>query len=640
MTPDKLPPLLPAWLRQTLAWTALYIVLVASIFNFPLMPSSGLDPSWRMALGYLFEHGMQFGHDVVFTYGPLGFVMAKTFSGIQFWNLISGQLALAIISATVIIRQGTRLAGSSRLIYFGYALLFGVQYEDALHMVVIAIMGFELLRISGEGRKLLPVLIAAVMAFYAQIKFTDLMLATFVVLVSCGYSLWLKRGRECTLLLLSYLGAYLAIWLLCGQHLGNLPAYFQASWAISQGYQWAMGFPSPITPLWKGIVVLVIMITYAAVHLKLNANRSRAVANALVLMAFIYLNWKHGFVRADGHMIGFFICAMLPMSAYPSLLDDPDRFRFLHRWVFVAMMILSIWGIENTLWGVSRGALGILQSKVWSNIEWVIDWGATRQRYRDALSVERRETDLYQTRELVGRATVDVLGEEQNVALLNKLNYLPRPVIQSYSTFMPLLAQLNYDFYISEQAPEYVIAKIQTIDERLPTMDDSLALRALVYRYDYLRSEKDFLIWKKKSGAFDPAKFEPKLLQSETIPVGQAISLKPWSSQVLWLKVDLKPSLLGTIRSFLYKPPQVRLNLQDINGGNRSFLMPLPMGRTGFIVNPFIDDPSSFMEFAAHRSKRLINSVTLVVDPADRKYFSDSFAYELSALPAPGSGAK
>ena len=331
---------------------------------------------------------------------------------------------------------------------------------------------------------------------------------------------------------------------------------------------------------------------------------------------------------------------MLPMSAYPSLLDDPDRFRFLHRWVFVAMMILSIWGIENTLWGVSRGALGILQSKVWSNIEWVIDWGATRQRYRDALSVERRETDLYQTRELVGRATVDVLGEEQNVALLNKLNYLPRPVIQSYSTFMPLLAQLNYDFYISEQAPEYVIAKIQTIDERLPTMDDSLALRALVYRYDYLRSEKDFLIWKKKSGAFDPAKFEPKLLQSETIPVGQAISLKPWSSQVLWLKVDLKPSLLGTIRSFLYKPPQVRLNLQDINGGNRSFLMPLPMGRTGFIVNPFIDDPSSFMEFAAHRSKRLINSVTLVVDPADRKYFSDSFAYELSALPAPGSGAK
>ena len=640
MASVKLPSLMPAWLRQSLGWSALYLVLVADVFNFPLMPGSGLDPSWRMALGYLFEHGMQFGRDVVFTYGPLGFVMAKTFSGIQFWSLIAGQLTLAIISATVIIRQGSRLEGSSRFIYFGFFLLFGVHYEDALHMLMIAILGFELLRISGEGRKFLPVLIAAVLAFYSQIKFTDFMLATFVVLLSCGYSLWLKRGRECALLLFSYLAAYLAIWLLCGQKLGNLPAYFQASWAISQGYQWAMGFPSPITPLWKGIVVLVMMIVYAAAHLKLNPDKPRAVANALLLMAFIYLNWKHGFVRADGHMIGFFYCAMLPMTAYPVLLNDPDRFRFLHRWVFVVTIILSIWGVENTLWGVSRGALGIMQTKVWSNIEWVIDWGATRQRYRDALSVERREADLYQSRELVGRATVDVLGEEQNVALLNKLNYLPRPVIQSYSTFMPLLAQLNYDFYVSDRAPEFVLAKIQTIDERLPTMDDSLALRALVYHYDYLRSEKGFLTWKKKPGPFDAAPFVPKLLLAETIGVGQALSLKAWNSQPLWLKIDLRPSLLGTVRSFLYKPPQVRLTLQDINGNNRSFLMPLPMGRTGFIVNPFIDDPSSFMEFAASRSKRLINSVTIEVDAADRKYFSDSFAYELSALPAPTSGDK
>ena len=67
MASVKLPSLMPAWLRQSLGWSALYLVLVADVFNFPLMPGSGLDPSWRMALGYLFEHGMQFGRDVVFT---------------------------------------------------------------------------------------------------------------------------------------------------------------------------------------------------------------------------------------------------------------------------------------------------------------------------------------------------------------------------------------------------------------------------------------------------------------------------------------------------------------------------------------------------------------------------------------------
>ena len=640
MASDKLPPLMPAWLRQALGWSALYLVLVAGIFNFPLMPGSGLDPSWRMALGYFFDHGMQFGRDVVFTYGPLGFVMAKTFSGIQFWSLIAGQLTLAIISATVLIRQGIRLTGSSRYLYFGFVLLFGMSYEDALHMLVIAILGFELLRDSGRDRKFLTVLIAAVLAFYSQIKFTDFMLGTFVVLVAGGYRLWLRRWGECALLLLAYVGAFLAIWLLCGQELGNLPAYFQASWAISEGYQWAMGFPAPLSPLWKGVVVLVVMVVYAAAHLKLNPDKPRAVANALLLMAFIYLNWKHGFVRADGHMIGFFYCAMLPMAAYPSLLDDPDRFRFLHRWVFVGLIVLSIWGVENALWGVSRGALGIMQAKVWSNIEWVIDWDATRQRYRDALSIERKGADLYQTRELVGRATIDVLGEEQNVALMNKFNYLPRPVIQSYSTFMPLLAQLNYDFYASDRAPDYVLAKVQTIDERLPTMDDSLAIRLLVYRYEFLRTEKGFHLWKRKPGHFDAAKFEPKLVHAETVPLDQPISIKDWAGRPLWLKIDLKPSLLGSAWSFLYKPPQVKLNIKDINGSSRSFLMPVPMGRTGFIINPFIDDPSSFMEFAASRSRRLVSTVTVEIAPQDKKFFSPTFAYELSELPPPNSGKK
>lgn len=631
---------MPARISRALGWSALYFVLFAGVFSFPKLPELGLDPSWRMALGYMFEHGMQFGRDVIFTYGPLGFVMSNTFSGIQFWSLIAGQLVLAIISAAVIILQGRRLTINSRLIYFGFFVAFAIRYEDALHMLVIAILGFELLRKNSDRWKYRTALIAAVLALYAQIKFTDFMLSTFIVLVACGYRLWRKHWGEGALLALGYVVTYLAIWMLCGQQLLNLPAYFQGSWAISEGYQWAMGFPSPIAPLWKGLVVLLVMITYAVGHLKLNSDKPRATANVLVLAAFIYLNWKHGFVRSDGHMIGFFFCAMLPMTAYPALLDDPDRFRQLHRWVFLALIVLSIWAIENALWGNTRGALGHVEAKIWENIQSAVYWKDTRQRYRDTLTVARIGADLRQTREQVGQATIDVLGVEQNVAIMNRFHYRPRPVIQSYSTFTPLLAQLNYDFYASGNAPEYVLAKIQTIDGRLPTMDDSLALRLLVYRYEFVRMERGFLLWKRNPGPFDPASFAPKLVHSETQAVDQPITLTSLSSRALWLKIDLKPSLLGSLRSFLYKPPQVTVKIKDVAGNTHSFLMPLPMGRTGFIVNPFIDDPSSFMEFAASRSKRLVNSVALEIGPQDRKFFSASFAYELSELPPPSSGEK
>jgi len=82
------------------------------------------------------------------------------------------------------------------------------------------------------------------------------------------------------------------------------------------------------------------------------------------------------------------------------------------------------------------------------------------------------------------------------------------------------------------------------------------------------------------------------------------------------------------------------ISLRGTNGVSRKFLMPLPMGRTGFIVNPLIDDPASYMEFADSRSKRTVASVAVEIAPDDRKFFSDTVDYEVSELPLPHSGAK
>ena len=124
------------------------------------------------------------------------------------------------------------------------------------------------------------------------------------------------------------------------------------------------------------------------------------------------------------------------------------------------------------------------------------------------------------------------------------------------------------------------------------------------------------------------------------LPIDQPLNLQPFAKQSLWLKIDLRPSLLGSLRAFLYKAPQVKITIVDINGAKRSFLMPLPMGRTGFIINPLVDDPVSYMEFAASRSKRLVKSVSLEIAPEHRKYFANDATYEVSAMIPPTSGEK
>jgi hypothetical protein len=640
MVPDTPPPLLSPRLARALGWSVLFAVLALASFTLPLMPGADLDPSWRMALGYFYENGMQFGHDVIFTYGPLGFVMGKTFSGLQFWSLIAGQVVLALVSAAVIIFQGRRLQGNARLVFFGFFLLFGITYEDALHMLVIAILAFELLRMADEKRTWLVIPIAAIFAGYAQIKFTDLLLATYGVLVAVGYHGWRGQWRSAGLLGLSYVGTFLGIWLACGQSLLNLPAYFYGSWQISAGYQWAMGFPTAPHHLWPGLVVLALMVAYAGLHLLLAPAKPRAWANVLLLGAFVYLNWKHGFVRSDGHMIGFFFCMLLPITAYPALLDDPPRWRLAHRWVFIFALGFSLWSLENALASVVQGSLSLFQSKTLGTLRSVFHWEETRQTYRDRLSNARSGSDLAQTRELVGRHTVDVLGSEQSVALFNKFNYRPRPVIQGYSTFTPALAQLNGDYFSSAQAPEYVLMRVETIDGRLPMMDDAQVMVLLAQRYEYVRTERSYHIWKRNPGPFDPAKVAPRLLRSADVAVNQPLVFGDLSEkQPLWLRVDLQPSLLGKIRSFLYKPPQVRIGLEDTAGNQHDYLMPLPQGRNGFIVNPLIEDLYDYMQFAANRPQKLVRSITVQIVAGDEKYFAATAQCTLSTLPTANSAA-
>ena len=78
------------WTRQSrhlqplLVNGLLFVLLVAALFSYPDYPSFGLDPSWAMALGQFFHDGLQFGPDVVFTFGPLGFLFANVYMGLHF----------------------------------------------------------------------------------------------------------------------------------------------------------------------------------------------------------------------------------------------------------------------------------------------------------------------------------------------------------------------------------------------------------------------------------------------------------------------------------------------------------------------------------------------------------------------------
>jgi hypothetical protein len=623
----------------------LFVLLVAAQFCYPDYPSLGLDPSWRMALGQVFHDGLQFGPDVTFTFGPLGFLFGNTYIGVQFWSLIVWQLLAAAVFAIIILDGARLLTGLRRIIYFGFFLFVDslLATVDVLPVIIIAMIGFELIRRSSEDWRPTTSLLVLCLALLANIKFTYLILASSAVLILCGQELFRGRWPIAMRLAACFFAGFLGWWIACGQSLYNLPIYLYNSWHISQGYSQTMGVTTPAQPFWLGMAVLVMLSAYGLLYLILHFDRSCTLSRFILLTAFIYLTWKHGFVRSDGHMLVFFFSVLFLIVAFPALLDDLSRRRW-HTQVLLALAgLFCIWGIHST--GMHIGWPGViwqapsrLVGTFWRHYHVLGQWTAFRASYAQQLAKEKQRFDLPRTRAVIGQAPIDVLGYEQAIALYNGFTYRPRPVFQSYSAYTPYLARLNDAFYRSSRAPEYALLKLQSIDNRFPTLDDSLLWRSFMHRYNYVHTELGFQLWQRRS---QPLQAGPELagsLRSATVKLNQPLELGALAHKRLWATLQLTPSWLGHLRNAVYKPPIVNLTIQDTQGKRSTFRLPLTQAATGFILNPPIEDSVDYLCFAMGVANRQIDALTLEVPQQDQKFFHETAYVELSELPSALSG--
>jgi hypothetical protein len=616
-----------------------FVVLVASAFAMPGFPSTELDASWRMALGKLFVEGKQFGTEVVFTYGPLGWVMGKTYWGGQWASLLAWHATLSVIFVVVLYRLGFQLQGYRRLFFFAYFFLFGLSYQDAMHQIIAVMVGLELIQRSDKEWRWSTLAWIALLAVLALVKFTNLVLCIALVGLAGGLDLWLRRRWTSVRIPLLFAGAFVVGWMLCGQNPLNLPAYFRSSWEISEGYQDAMGFPCPTYQLVIGLVTALLMLTYLAINLATHPNRIRGTALTLGAGAVLYLNWKHGYIRADGHQVGFYYVVLAVVVSAPLLLEDGPRFMKLKTTLLTLTAFLSLVGSEFVLPGLTRGALGNTQMKVDQNIAFALGQINSRKLYDLRVMSEEAAADLLRTKAIVKDASIDVLGFEQGIVIVNHLNYQPRPIFQSYSAYTPYLARLNFDYYASDQAPEFVLFKLQSIDNRLMTMDDAQVLRLLVQRYTYIVNDQGFTLWQRKPGPFDPATIAPKLLRTVTIKRGEKLKLTDLAEdQVLWAEVEYQPTLVGRLRRFLFRPPLVQLSLTDSQQSETVYRLPQPIGRAGFIVSPIIDNMLEYMRSAGGTPLRRLGTLSVDVAPGEPAFIQDDIKVSIYALPPSNAG--
>jgi hypothetical protein len=250
-----------------------------------------------------------------------------------------------------------------------------------------------------------------------------------------------------------------------------------------------------------------------------------------------------------------------------------------------------------------------------------------RRRMMEQIEINRREAQLPDFRQTIGRASVDFFGQKQAYVLFNDLNYRPRPVLQSYAACTARLTQFNQDFYLSKDAPEYVVFQFWPMDRKFSPLEDARVLRHLLINYTLAGERPDLLLLKLKSAAAPRL----SLLHEGTVAPGQPIDLRPHGEANLWMEVELKPSWLGRLRQFLYQPPTVRIAAWADPARNLICRQraPAPMLSAGFVASPMLRQNQDVEDLYTGKSLKRPAAYTVELLPGQESYWQEAIRFRI-----------
>jgi hypothetical protein len=449
-------------------------------------PGVGLDASWNAGLAMGVHDGLHWGKELVWTYGPLGFLQTQLvwFTDQTVLTFLYQGVLHVIFCVALVWALGRRLPLLLACVGAFVAVTVLPLLELSLLSAVIA--SFWLLEDAGRGDldatrerddwrsgwrlDLLVALAATFAAPAALIKLSTGPLVPVVLLIAL---IGARVGARRIALYVGVLVALLLVlWLLAGQSLGDIPDFVRHSIQISSGYSAAMLRSTEVAP-WKvtaatlgaiGISVALVVVAWLAPY---RDRRGRWAGTLLVALAAFAI-YKEGVVRVDaGHLTVYFANACVLWIAVGFA---PGRRWFIPAvalLVFLASLPLRPAGTEHNL-------------NPFDNLHYAFDQARNlASPGRRAAAMEDGRRGLKATYSLEPGALAAVRGHtvavepwEAGAAWAYHLDWLPQPIFQNYSAYTPALDRMNAATIESPDGPERLLREnAQVVDAEFPTPD-------------------------------------------------------------------------------------------------------------------------------------------------------------------------
>ena len=621
--------------------TALFAVALFGVALRYGWPSAGadIDESWAAVIAWAHLHGLRWGVDIVFTYGPLGFLQPNSpYTPGLFDTFVIGQAVLALGYAFIYAQCFHRLGAIARVVFAAAALYGAIVSGDALMLgaMVAAVVALDhnAARTRDDRRVWAALgIVALQINAIGLIKFSAFPLA--LALGGAGAWLFLRERRyhAATTWLLIWTAGLLALWTFVGgQHLGDLPAYLRTSLISATGYGAAMSLDAPATTLALGIATLVAAFaTLAAAWRRDATDGSRALALCAYLALCLWIAWRASFTRADSWHTFFFF----PLAACIALAPFAWRSAQRRSIALSATASLCVAAAATAAMLSLREQPGILQAG-FARVTTSLPSKARDLFERHRLMV-KRQLDLPTIRNLVGSARVDLFGCSQGVVLLNGFGYAPRPVIQSYAAYSEPLRRMNEAYLLGPQAPAFVLMDSCAIDGHVPTGDDGLALLALLRTYQPAAVEKIYLLMRKVPAA--TAAPVPALdCPCTPLALGEWIDVPGDTATLMYLRYEL--TLRGKLRALFLSEPMLQIEVQA-GAATTGYRLPRNIASGGFLLSPMLADTQGYLAWYFDKQRVPVTRVRVVAEPASQApLFAPAMELRLAPIAIPDAAER
>jgi len=555
----------------------LWTLLVACPIRYYYIDDSD-DNTWVFAINYAAAHGLAIGRDLIWTTGPIGYLVFPMDLGHNLTQALRFQGALWVILIAIFFdlffraRLPVRNLGYFSIFFSLSAPLYWSNYMGLENLLLAAVLILLLLarESGGRGRYVAALSLIGVIPL---IKLTSGMLAAGAVFGFLTDSAlhnyrqaksWLKELTQQVALAIGIPLAVAAFG--CWLFLPSLDAmvrYAKGSLEVVSGFSASMSITGE-TMEFAGVAGVLIAIG-AFLFVRNRAHR-RTAWFLFALLAFPLLtSIKHGFVRQDIHVINFFGFAGLALALMALLLPLAGRRSIV---AFLVLLNFTILSLEFAFSKVGAGVAleeftGVLGTRMALSALRPGHLHSVLEAMTNYSPDARIEPEI---RSIIKESSVASLSVVYSGSAMEGMNLQLYPLIQRYSAYTPYLDQLNAD-WIRTNGPRYLLFDGHTIDRRHPWAETPEMWLQIYRWYDTrLRGTRALLLERRAAPRFE----QLRSLGHSAQDLRTQLTVPALQSPVFW-RIRCGYTSIGALRKLIFRVPEVTMQLDGPAGETQTF---------------------------------------------------------------------